>query len=114
MSAHQVLTLFLPQGDDRVVVMLNSGFVETYDLCGPLKEFDQVYYLKRVSKGWVFHAGKQPWISYLERPDGSVEVLETRTNRPSLGEVSKELRTESFRRYSIYNDRWSPGFGARL
>eukprot|EP00190_Bangiopsis_sp_CCMP1999_P006717 CAMPEP_0198722296 /NCGR_PEP_ID=MMETSP1475-20131203/74_1 /TAXON_ID= ORGANISM="Unidentified sp., Strain CCMP1999" /NCGR_SAMPLE_ID=MMETSP1475 /ASSEMBLY_ACC=CAM_ASM_001111 /LENGTH=387 /DNA_ID=CAMNT_0044483199 /DNA_START=70 /DNA_END=1234 /DNA_ORIENTATION=- len=78
-------------GDDRVVVMLNSGFVETYDLCGPLKEFDQVYYLKRVSKGWVFHAGKQPWISYLERPDGSVEVLETRTNRPSLGEVSKEL-----------------------
>ncbi|KAJ8903874.1 hypothetical protein NDN08_000407 [Rhodosorus marinus] len=101
-------------GKDRVVVMLNSAFVETYDLRGPLKEYEQSYFLKRISKGWVYKAEGQPWLAYLERPDGSVEILDVSEQRPRLGDVSKTLREESFRRYSIYNDRWSPGFGARL
>eukprot|EP00189_Rhodosorus_marinus_P008378 CAMPEP_0184752504 /NCGR_PEP_ID=MMETSP0315-20130426/43614_1 /TAXON_ID=101924 /ORGANISM="Rhodosorus marinus, Strain UTEX LB 2760" /LENGTH=321 /DNA_ID=CAMNT_0027231835 /DNA_START=167 /DNA_END=1132 /DNA_ORIENTATION=- len=101
-------------GKERVVVMLNSAFVETYDLCGPLKEYEQSYFLKRISKGWVYKAEGQPWLAYLERPDGSVEILQVSEQRPRLADVSKTLREESFRRYSIYNDRWSPGFGARL
>jgi hypothetical protein len=94
-------------------IVLNNAYSTTYDLgnqCG----FEEAYYLKRISKGWVFRAYPGPWVAYLEKPDGSVEVLETYTTKPLLRDAATLVREESFRRYAIRNDRWTPGFGQRL
>jgi len=96
------------------VILMNPSFIETYDLVGPLEDFEKVYFLRRISKGWVHRTIGEDWHSFLERPDGSLEVLSRSSVRPKLNEVSRNLRDESFRRYSIFNDRWSKGFGARL
>lgn len=94
-------------------IILNNAYSTTYDLgnqCG----FEEAYYLKRISKGWVFRSFPGPWVAYLEKPDGTVEVLETYKTKPLLRDVSTLVREESFRRYAIGNDRWTPGFGQRL
>ena len=54
------------------------------------------------------------WEAYLERPDGSVELLESYRTKPPLNEVAKLVRETSFKRYAINNDRFAKGFGARL
>eukprot|EP00171_Calliarthron_tuberculosum_P015831 IDg15831t1 len=64
--------------DDQAVVFLNSQFSETYGLTGPrrgpLRDTKVVYYLKRITRGYVFFAYPGPWKAYLEKPDMSVEV----------------------------------------
>lgn len=94
-------------------LILNNAYSTTYDL-GNKRGFEEAYYLKRISKGWVFRVYPGPWQAYLEKPDGSVELLKSYKEKPQLREVATLVREESFRRYSINNDRWSPGFGERL
>lgn len=95
------------------VIMLNTAYSTTYDL-GNKQNFEEAYFLKRISKGWIYRAFPGKWLAYLEKPDGSVELLRTYDTKPLLREVANEVREESFKRYSIMNDRWSKGFGERL
>lgn len=94
-------------------VVLNNAYSTTYDL-GNRRGFEEAYYLKRVSKGWVFRTFPGPWQAYLERPDGSMELLESYATKPALRDVAALVREESFARFGIGNDRWSKGFGERL
>jgi hypothetical protein len=94
-------------------VVLNNAYSTNYDL-GNKRGYEEAYYLKRISKGWIFRSFPGPWQSYLERPDGSVELMETYKKKPLLRDVAAVVREESFKRYAINNDRWSPGFGERL
>lgn len=94
-------------------VILNNAYSTTYGL-GNKRGYEEAYYLKRISKGWIFRSFPGPWQSYLERPDGSVELLGTYKQKPLLQDVATEVREESFKRYAINNDRWTPGFGERL
>jgi len=94
-------------------IVMNNSYSTTYDL-GNKKGFEEAYYLKRISKGWVFRAFPGPWQAIIEKPDGNCEVLQTYKQKPSLREVSELVRDESFKRYAIGNDRWSQGFGGRL
>jgi hypothetical protein len=100
---------------DSPLIYLNSisgGW--TYELGGPIKEVEQVYYMKRVSKGWIFRSYPGPWQALVERPDGSVQVLETYEKRPLLRDASKVVREYSFEKFAIFNDRYAKGFGGRL
>jgi hypothetical protein len=94
-------------------VVLNNAFSTSYDV-GNKKGFEEAYYLKRVSKGWIYRAFPGPWEAYLETPNGGVELLTSYKTKPSLRDVSAAVREESFKRYAIFNDRYSPGFGERL
>jgi len=94
-------------------VVLNNAYSTTYGL-GNKAGYEEAYYLKRISKGWIFRSFPGKWQAYLEKPDGSVELLKTYASKPQLNEVATLVREESFRRYAINNDRWSPGFGERL
>jgi hypothetical protein len=94
-------------------VVLNNAYSTSYGL-GNQRNFEEVYYLKRISKGWVYRAYPGPWKAYLEKPDGSVELMQSYKTKPQLNEVAKLVREESFKRFAIGNDRWSPGFGERL
>ena len=89
-------------------VVLNNAYSTSYDL-GNRRGFEEVYYLKRISKGFVFRAFPGNWEAYLEKPDGSCEVLETYKTKPSLREVSELVRETSFKRYAMNNDRWMQG-----
>ena len=95
------------------LIMLNNAFSTSYDI-GNKKGYEEAYYLKRISKGWVYRAFPNPWQLYLEKPDGSVELLKSYTKKPSLRDCSTLVREESFKRYAIGNDRWTQGFGGRL
>lgn len=95
------------------VVMLNNAYSTSYDL-GNKRGFEEAYYLKRISKGWVFRMFPGPWEAYIEKPDGTCELLQSYKTKPLLRDVSTLVREESFKRYAINNDRWSPGFGERL
>jgi hypothetical protein len=121
-------------------VVLNNAFSTTYNL-GNKRGFEEAYYLKRISKGWVFRSFPGPWQALLEKPDGTVELLKTYAQKPELREIATLVREESFKasgtclssglrtnsqnltsniirlneqRYAINNDRWTPGFGERL
>lgn len=94
-------------------VILNNAYSTTYDL-GNKRGYEEAYYLKRISKGWIYRSFPGPWQSYLERPDGKVELMESYKSKPLLRDVATVVREESFKRYAINNDRWSPGFGERL
>jgi hypothetical protein len=94
-------------------VVLNNAYSTTYGL-GNQCNFEEAYYLKRISKGWVFRAFPGKWEAYLEKPDGSVELLKSYKEKPELREVSALVRDESFKRFAINNDRFSKGFGERL
>jgi len=89
-------------------VVLNNAYSTSYDL-GNKRGYEEAYYLKRISKGWVFRAFPGPWEAYLEKPDGTVELLESYKTKPSLRDVSTLVRDESFKRYAINNDRWMGG-----
>ncbi|CDF35649.1 unnamed protein product [Chondrus crispus] len=109
----------LPQGGEGVVVFLNSQFNETYGLTGPrngvLKGTEPVYFLKRVTRGYVFRSFPEPWLAYLEKPDMSVEVVGEFEKLPKLSEIAKVVREVSNNRYGgFYNDRYVRGFGGRL
>lgn len=89
-------------------VVMNNSYSTSYDL-GNKKGFEEAYYLKRISKGFVFRAYPGPWEAYLEKPDGSVELLKSYQTKPLLREVSELVRETSFTRYALSNDRWMSG-----
>ncbi|KAL7482474.1 hypothetical protein ACHAW6_008149 [Cyclotella cf. meneghiniana] len=89
-------------------LILNNSYSTSYDL-GNQKGFEEVYYLKRISKGWVYRAYPGPWEAYLEKPDGTVELLQSYNTKPKLREVSELVRDTSFKRYAVFNDRWMGG-----
>jgi len=95
------------------MVMLNNAYSTSYGL-GNQRNYEEAYYLKRISKGWVYRSFPGPWKAYLEKPDGTVELLRSYKTKPQLNELAKIVREESFSRYAITNDRWSPGFGERF
>lgn len=89
-------------------VVLNNAYSTSYGLgngCG----FEEAYYLKRISKGWVFRCYPGPWQAYLEKPDNSVELVKSYKTKPLLRDVATEVREESLKRYGISNDRWFSG-----
>lgn len=47
------------------------------------------YYLKRVSKGYVFRTSPKPWEGLLEKPGGGVEILGKYKDKPLLRDVAK-------------------------
>jgi Domain of unknown function (DUF1995) len=94
-------------------VVLNNAYSTMYGL-GNQRGYEEAYFLKRISKGWVFRTFPGPWKAYLEKPDGTCELLKSYSAKPSLQEVATIVRDESFRRFAINNDRWSAGFGERL
>ena len=100
-------------GSASPFVVLNNAYSTTYGL-GNKRGYEEAYYLKRISKGWVFRVFPGPWRAYLEKPDGTCELLASYKTKPELNEVAKLVREESFRRFAINNDRWTPGFGERL
>jgi Domain of unknown function (DUF1995) len=101
------------KGDRNPFVVLNNAYSTTYGL-GNKRGYEEAYYLKRISKGWIFRSFPGPWLAYLEKPNGKVELLKSYTVKPELNAVATLVREESFKRYAINNDRWSPGFGERL
>lgn len=75
------------------MVVLNNAYSTSYDL-GNQRGYEEAYYLKRISKGWVYRSFPGPWQAYLEKPDGTVELLESYKTKPSLREVSTLVRDE--------------------
>lgn len=49
----------------------------------------KAYYLKRVSKGYVFRRHPKAWEAILEKPGGGLETLQTWKEKPLLREASK-------------------------
>mmetsp|Transcript_6401 Transcript_6401/g.15173 ORF Transcript_6401/g.15173 Transcript_6401/m.15173 type:complete len:318 (-) Transcript_6401:1133-2086(-) len=98
----------LTKSDESPFVVLNNAYSTTYGL-GNKKNYEEAYYLKRVTKGWIYRAYPGPWKAYLEKPDGSTELLETYKTKPELRQVAEVVREESFKRYAINNDRWMSG-----
>jgi hypothetical protein len=74
-------------------VVLNTAYSTSYDL-GNKRGYEEAYYLKRISKGWVFRAFPGMWEAYIEKPDGNVELLKSYKTKPSLREVSALVRDE--------------------
>ena len=101
------------QQNNSPLIMLNNAYSTTYDL-GNKQDYEEAYFLKRISKGWVYRAYPGKWQAYLEKPDGDVELLKEYDSKPKLGDVSKEVREESFKRYAMFNDRFAKGFGGRI
>ena len=89
-------------------VVLNNAYSTTYGL-GNKRNYEEAYYLKRITKGWIYRAYPGPWMAYLEKPDGSTELLESYNEKPELRVVAELVREESFKRYAINNDRWMSG-----
>jgi hypothetical protein len=77
-------------------VVLNNAYSTTYNL-GNKRGFEEAYYLKRISKGWVFRSFPGPWQAYLEKPDGTVELLKSYETKPELREAATLVREESFK-----------------
>lgn len=94
-------------------LVLNNAYPTSYGL-GNKCNYEEVYYMKRISKGWIYRAFPGPWRAYLEKPDGACELLQSYNTKPQLNDVAKLVREESFKRFAINNDRWTPGFGERL
>lgn len=105
----EVIVCINPGGEetwDRVVsahsspnspfVVLNNAFSTTYGL-GNNRGYEEAYYVKRISKGWVYRSFPGPWEAYLEKPDGNVELLTTYKTKPELREVATLVREESFK-----------------
>lgn len=63
---------------------------------------------------YIYRAFPGPWEAYLEKPDGTVELIESYKTKPKLKDVSALVRDISFKRYAVGNDRWTSGFGGRL
>ncbi|KAJ1619524.1 hypothetical protein T492DRAFT_603315, partial [Pavlovales sp. CCMP2436] len=74
----------------------------------------KVFYIKRISKGWVYRAFPGKWSGYVEKPNGLVELVAEYDQRPALRTVAEAVRSCSYKKYGIYNDRYAKGFGGRL
>jgi Domain of unknown function (DUF1995) len=77
-------------------IVLNNAFSTTYNL-GNKRGFEEAYYLKRISKGWVFRSFPGPWQAFLEKPDGTIELLKSYTQKPELRDIATLVREESFK-----------------
>lgn len=51
------------------------------------------YYLKRISKGYVFRVSPKPWEALLEKPEGGLEALGKYNDKPLLRDAAK-VRTK--------------------
>ena len=98
----------LTKNNKSPFVVLNNAYSTTYGL-GNKRNYEEAYYLKRITKGWIYRAYPGPWKAYLEKPDGSTELLESYKEKPELRVVAELVREESFKRYAINNDRWMSG-----
>ena len=101
------------------VVFLNSQLSEKYQLGGPLADVEEVYYLKPISKGFVYRAYPGGWQCILDKPDGTQEKLQEYASgeRPTLGELSQLTRSVSQEKYgAAMNDKFTndPRFGGRM
>jgi hypothetical protein len=83
-------------------IMLNNAYSTSYGL-GNTRDFEEAYFLKRISKGWVFRAFPGSWQAYLEKPDGTVELLESYKTKPQLKDVATLVREESFKVRTVRN-----------
>lgn len=95
------------------IIMLNNAYSTSYDL-GNGAGYEEAYFLKRISKGWIYRSYPGPWQAFLEKPDGGVELLNSYNSKPPLRDCATLVREESFKRFAIGNDRWTQGFGGRL
>lgn len=101
------------------IIFLNSQFNESYGLTGPrrgaLKEIQPVYFLRRVTRGYIFYSYPGPWRACMENPDMSISELQQYEEEPKLRTVAAVVREESNNRYGgFFNDRYVRGFGGRL
>lgn len=49
----------------------------------------QAYYLKRISKGYIFRAHPKPWEACLEKPGGGLEIMQKWKDKPLLRDAAK-------------------------
>ena len=101
------------------VVFLNSQLSERYSLGGPLDDVEEVYYLKPISKGFVYRAYPGGWQCILDKPDGTQEKLMEYPSdeRPTLGELSQLTRSVSQEKFgAAMNDKFTndPRMGGRM
>ena len=89
-------------------VVLNNAYSTTYGL-GNKQNYEEAYYLKRITKGWIYRSYPGPWKAYLENPDGTTELIKAFATKPELRIAAELVREESFKRYAINNDRWMSG-----
>lgn len=75
------------------MIVLNNLFSTSYDL-GNTRGYEEAFFLKRISKGWVYRVYPGPWEAYLEKPDGSLEKLQSYQTKPQLRDVSELVRNE--------------------
>jgi hypothetical protein len=76
-------------------IVLNNAYSTTYNL-GNKRGYEEAYYLKRISKGWVYRSFPGPWQAFLEKPDGTVELLKSYQSKPELRDAATLVREESF------------------
>lgn len=98
----------LTKNNNSPFVVLNNAYSTTYGL-GNKRNYEEAYYLKRITKGWIYRSYPGPWKAYLEKPDGTTELIKTFTTKPELRVCAELVREESFKRYAINNDRWMSG-----
>ena len=109
----------LAQNAGAPVVFLNSQLSERYSLGGPLDDVEEVYYLKPISKGFVYRAYPGGWQCILDKPDGTQEKLQEYAagERPTLGELSQLTRSVSQEKFgAAMNDKFTndPRMGGRM
>lgn len=92
---------------EQKLIFLNGSLSESYDLGGPLKNLEQAYYLKRISKGYIFRAHPKPWEACLEKPGGGLEIMQKWKDKPLLRDAAKMVREASNDRFGVNNDRWT-------
>eukprot|EP00522_Entomoneis_paludosa_P014548 CAMPEP_0172442206 /NCGR_PEP_ID=MMETSP1065-20121228/2672_1 /TAXON_ID=265537 /ORGANISM="Amphiprora paludosa, Strain CCMP125" /LENGTH=263 /DNA_ID=CAMNT_0013191973 /DNA_START=10 /DNA_END=801 /DNA_ORIENTATION=+ len=56
------------------MVVLNNAYSTTYGL-GNKRGYEEAYFLKRISKGWIFRQYPGNWEAYLEKPDFGMELM---------------------------------------
>lgn len=90
------------------VVAMNAPFSLSYDIAQGGK-WEPIYVVKRVTKGWIYRAYPSGFKVYLDKPDGTVELIKEFDKGviPKLREVAAVVRDESQARgYAISNDRY--------
>lgn len=93
---------------DAPVVAMNAPFSLAYDIAQGGK-WEPIYVVKRLTKGWVYRAYPAGFKVYLDKPDGTVELIKEFPQGviPKLREVAAVVRDESQARgYAISNDRY--------
>ena len=90
----------LTKNNKSPFVVLNNAYSTTYGL-GNKRNYEEAYYLKRVTKGWIYRAYPGPWKAYLEKPDGSTELLESYKEKPELRVVARAFCRGGHARHQV-------------